>query len=297
MTSMPSPVRRMVLWGCAVLVAFVLVAFLWALRWMERDNLRCVRWRFTVQDGSVIHGEVWSARGGNPGSDDWEKKISNLSGQLETSVPLVDDLPWYKKAFQSFRIEKRVPYKNGFVHGMVVHLGPDGHETHIEQFRDGQPDGLACWFGPDGGIGHLYMQRNGRREGPSLSFWTNGLLSSAKIYANGLQSGLSRRWWATGDPEEEGSYSESMRIGKHTFWLHRNHAKSHEIVYSTNEIPESATVWAADGKLMGVGIYRDGREWDGLFPANFKGPVFLLRSSAGTWQTNHYKWLEGDSGP
>jgi len=76
---------------------------------------------------------MWFAKGSASSSEPWKSKISTLSGLLEISVTVDADLPWYKKPFQRFQLMRRVPYRNGLIHGTVVYLNLDGDETSIQQ--------------------------------------------------------------------------------------------------------------------------------------------------------------------
>lgn len=292
MTAKQPLVRKRVLW-CSVCLATVLIASsLWMLRWLARDPLQCIRWRFTAYDGKSFHGEMWFALGSNSESDPWERKISTSSGQLDVSVPVYADLPWYRKPFQSFRPERRVPYRNGLIHGTVIYLDQDGRETSIQQYRDGKEHGIYCFFHSDGSFSHLISFRNGVYDGPRISCWTNGLLSATDIYSKGEKNGLSRDWSPTGELEQEGVYANYKPIGKHTFWFHHNGAKSHEIQYSTNGIPTQTTIWAADGSCIGTGTYKEGEEWDGYFAVIGKGSVSLDYYSEGKCLKYDLEWLK-----
>lgn len=155
MTAVQPLVRKRVLWGSACLAIVLIASSLWMLRWIARDSLQCLRWRFTAYDGKSFHGDIWFAQGGYSWSDrlekkPWESKISSLSGQLDIYVPDDAELPWYKKPFQGFRLERRVPYRNGLVHGSVIHLDQNGRETSIQQYRDDKENGIYCFFNSDG---------------------------------------------------------------------------------------------------------------------------------------------------
>ena len=146
-----------------------------------------------------FHDEIWFIPGSSSWSDlskskPWESKISNLSGQLDIYVPVYADLPWYRKPFQSFRLERRIPYKNGLIHGSVIDLDQDGRETSIQQYRDGKEHGIYCFFNSDGSFSHLVSYRNGVMDGPRISCWTNGILSSTDIYSRDERNGLARDW-------------------------------------------------------------------------------------------------------
>jgi antitoxin component YwqK of YwqJK toxin-antitoxin module len=229
------------------------------------------------------------------GSEPWEGKIGTLSGQLDISVPVDRDLPWYNKPFQRFRLERRVPYKNGLINGTLANLDQDGHETYIQQYRDGKEHGIYCCLNSDGSFSHLFSYRNGVLDGPCISCWTNGLLSFTDIYSNGEANGLTRYWSSTGELKQEGVYAHHQPIGKHTFWLHHNGAKSHEILYSTNGVPTQTTVWAADGSCIGTGTYKDGHEWDGYFAMTGKGSMWLDYYSAGKCVRSQIQWLKDDT--
>jgi hypothetical protein len=284
-------VRKRVLWCSACLAIVLIVASLWIRQWITRESLQCIRWRFTADDGKSFHGETWFALGSDL-PDPWQEKISNLSGQLDIYIPIDTDLPWYKKPFQIFRLQKRVPYRNGLIHGSVIYLGENGQETSIQQYRDGKEHGIYCFFNSDGSFSHLISFRNGVMDGPRISCWTNGILSGTDIYSNDAKNGLSRNWSSTGALIEEGVFANYKPIGKHTFWLHENGAKSYEIQYSTNGIPTEATVWAADGKCIGTGTYKEGEMWDGYFVVISKGGSSLDYFSGGKCLKYDRDWLK-----
>jgi antitoxin component YwqK of YwqJK toxin-antitoxin module len=261
-------------------------------RWIEREPLESLRWRFTADGGKSLHGEIWFSQGAYASQDAWERRIAGLSGQLEISVPVRDQLPWYRKPPQSYRLERRVPYRNGLIHGSVIHCDPEGHETSIQQYRDGKQDGIYCFFNADGSFSHFTSFKNGVMDGPCISCWTNGLLCAADLYSKGQRNGLARQWSRTAQLREEGSFAAYKPTGKHTFWFHHNGAKSHEIQYSEEGVPIDTTIWAADGICIGTGTYKDGRAWDGYIATTGKGSIYLGYFSGGQCLKHHLEWLK-----
>lgn len=285
-------VRAKVLWCSACVAAVVTASTLWTLKWIARGPLECIRWRFTAYDGRSFRGEIWHALGNSCQAEAWAGKISGLSGQLEVSIPLRPDLPWYKKPFQPFRVLRRIPYQNGRIHGSVIHFSTDGRETAIEQYQHGQEHGIHSYFKEDSSFSHLLSYRNGMLDGPCISRWTNGVVSNIDMFSMGKKTGLSLDWWPTGELKREGVFDKYKPIGRHSFWFHSNRAKSHEIQYSADGIPTQTTVWSADGRCIGTGTYKDGHEWDGYFAVQTKGDVFLGRFSAGQRVEYEPKWLK-----
>jgi hypothetical protein len=262
------------------------------LHWISREPLDCLRWRFTAHDGTSFYEDIWLAPLTVHPSAPWANRTANLSGQIEVSVPVSADLPWYKLPFQRFRPIKRIPLKNGLAHGSVITLDQDGHETSMQQYRDGKEHGIYCFFRADGSFSHLSSYKDGVLDGPRISCWTNGLISGTDIYVKGVKNGLSRTWDRAGRLIDEGNYNSYEPTGTHSFWLHHNGAKSHEIVYSTDGVPEATTIWAADGSQIGTGTYKEGKMWDGYFAHIFKGYIELDYYSDGKRLKSNLEWLK-----
>ncbi|HEY1170133.1 MAG TPA: hypothetical protein VGH19_02080 [Verrucomicrobiae bacterium] len=291
MTAKQPVVRKKALWYYACLAVVLTVLSLWMLLWISREPLHCLRWRFTTHDGTSFQEDIWLTPLTVYPSEPWANRTANLSGQIEVSVPVSAELPWYKLPFQSFRPIKRIPLKNGLPHGSVISLDETGHEFSIQQYREGKEHGIYCFFKVDGSFSHLTSSRDGVMDGPRISCWTNGLLSGADIFSKGKKTGLSRTWDRTGKLIDEGTFDGYQPIGTHTFWLHHNKAKSHEILYTTNGVPEVTTIWASDGSQIGTGTYKEGKMWDGHFAHIFKGYVELDYYSEGKRLKSNLEWL------
>jgi antitoxin component YwqK of YwqJK toxin-antitoxin module len=262
--------------------------------WIERETLQCIRWRFTTYEGKSLHGEIWFPMGGYGTPDPWERKISGLSGELDVFVPVIADLPWHRKLFQSFRLEKHVPYWKGLIHGSVIGFDEEGHERSIQQYREGKQHGMDCFFNPDGTFSHFISFKDGVPDGPSISCWPNGILRDADSCSNG-RNGPARTWWPTGGPQRDMFFAHDKPIGKHTFWLHSNGAKSHEIEYSAAGVPTNTTLWASDGRCIGTGTYKNGQPWEGYFALIGKEHPFLGHYSGGERSDNNVEWLKPDT--
>lgn len=265
------------------------------LHWISREPLHCVRWRFTAYDGTAFYDEIWLAPLSPIPTEPWGNKLSNLSGQVEVSIPVSTDLPWYRLPFQKFHPSKRIPFRHGLIHGSVISFDQQGNEVSIKQYRDGQEHGIYSWFNADGSFSHLTSSRKGKLDGPRISCWTNGLLSATDVYTNGEKNGLARHWNRMGRLLDEGTFTGYQPTGIHSFWLHQNGAKSHETQYSTNGIAMATTVWAADGSRIGTSTYKDGRMWDGYFVHTFKGYISLDQYSEGKRLKSDLDWLKETS--
>lgn len=303
-TAMTS-LRKKALIRYACLAMALLAVSLWLLHWIARGPLDCRRWLFTTHDGKVFQDEIWFAAGSPIPSEPWASKIASLSGLLEVSVPVSADLPWHKKPFQSFRPIKRIPFKNGHIHGSVISLNEDGSEFSIQQYRDGKEHGIYSIFNPDGRFSHLVSSMNGVADGPRISCWTNGLLSEVVLFSQDKRNGPNRKWSETGRLIEEGSFTNDQATGRFTYWWHKNGAKSHETQISTNGFPSETKIWAADGKLIGTGTYKEdhvwdhrySRPWNGYFVENFKGYISLEYYSEGKCLDSNVPWLEKTTTP
>ncbi|HEY1174490.1 MAG TPA: hypothetical protein VGH19_24205 [Verrucomicrobiae bacterium] len=299
---MPSlPKKAVIRYAC--LAAVLLAISLWMLHWIARGPLDCLRWRFTTHDGKVLHDEIWFATVSPLSSEPWNSKISTLSGLLEISVPVSDNLPWYQKPFQSFRPIKRIPYRDGLIHGSVILLNEASHETHIQQYRGGKEHGIDCLLNPDGSLSHLVSSKNGMLDGPRIDCWTNGLLSEVEHFSSNKRNGFLRKWSETGRLIEEAISSDY----RHSWWLHHNGAKSNEIKFSTNGTPSETMIWAADGKLIGKGTYKEDQVWDHRYSRPWNGYFVDWGKLGINPQLEYYKegvrtehtveWLEKSTNP
>ena len=55
------------------------------------------------------------------------------------------------------------------------------------------------------------------------------------------------------------------------------------------------TIWAADGKCIGTGTYKEGREWDGYFVEIGKMHISLGFFSEGKCVKYDREWLKEDA--
>jgi antitoxin component YwqK of YwqJK toxin-antitoxin module len=163
-------------------------------------------------------------------------------------------------------------YVNGVQHGYHAVFSWQGRKEEEGRYAGGKRDGQWTWWDENGDVAAEATFKDGREWQGSFQIRVHrlGCCRIIVTYAEGERSGP-YGMWHLGERVEEAWYEHGHRVGKELMW-HRcdNGAavpggKAREGQYVNGERTGVWKWWARDGKPIGEGYYKEGKEWNGVF--------------------------------
>lgn len=149
--------------------------------------------------------------------------------------------------------QKRIPIKNGKVHGKVEEWAMNGEKVSELEYVTGIP------------------------EGKEKQWYETGKPKLEAIYVNGKIDGIVTEWYENGKKKSEGFFTDNLEKGTHTWWF-SNGAKEQIINYENGKANGLVQHWHFNGQPRLKGTFKDGVE-NGAFEEWHPNGALLMKGT------------------
>jgi antitoxin component YwqK of YwqJK toxin-antitoxin module len=183
-------------------------------------------------------------------------------------------------------VEKALHYDRGILHGDVQVFYPEGKLKAQGSFKCGKRHGLMISYYEDGEKSEEATYVDGALEKDLIRYHSKGIRSNVIPYKKGLPHGTALEWYESGALKASATYNNGVlhsdgktpayvmynedraiievqdyKNGQPTgthFKYHPSGKESYKISFKSGKKHGQEQYFAADGKLMGDGVYVDG---------------------------------------
>lgn len=148
---------------------------------------------------------------------------------------------------------KRVPIKDGKVHGAVEEWAMNGEKILQLEYVMGTPQGME------------------------KRWYESGKKKLEAIYVNGIIDGIVTEWYENGRKQSEGNFSQAIEDGDHTWWFN-NGAKERLIPYKNGKANGLVKNWHFNGNKRLEGTFKDGLENGDFTEWHINGKISITGS-------------------
>jgi len=149
--------------------------------------------------------------------------------------------------------EKRIPIKDGKVHGKVEEWAMNGEKVAELEYVAGLP------------------------QGKEKQWYETGKPKLEAIYVDGKIDGIVTEWYESGKKKSEGFFTDNLEKGEHTWWF-SNGVKEQVIVYENGKANGLVQHWHFNGQPRLKGIFKNGVE-NGDFEEWHPNGALLMKGS------------------
>ncbi len=146
--------------------------------------------------------------------------------------------------------------------------------------RDGLRQGRCVQWHGNGRKQSEGKYEKGEKKGKWLYWDQEGRRCREEHYVRGKRSGIIREWYGSGQLMSVCDWQNGSNHGQYSFWF-ANGVKAIEGQFVRGRWAGKWTIYDKGGAVIAVGVYRDGRPWEGVFrnldsrePTRFGGPRF-----------------------
>lgn len=133
------------------------------------------------------------------------------------------------------RKKKRIPIKDGQVHGKVTEWEMNGQKISELNYVAGKP------------------------QGKESQWYESGKKKLEANYTNGVVNGVVTEWYENGKKKSEGQFNNGIETGVHNWW-YSNGASDQLITYQNGKANGLVKHWHFNGQLKLEGNFKDGKE-------------------------------------
>ncbi len=130
---------------------------------------------------------------------------------------------------------KKVPIKDGKVHGTVEEWAMNGEKIAQLEYIMGTPQGME------------------------KRWYESGKKKLEATYVNGVVDGVVTEWYKNGRKQSEGNFNQAIEEGDHTWWFN-NGIKERMIPYKNGKASGLVKTWHFNGNKRLEGLFKEGLE-------------------------------------
>ena len=180
-----------------------------------------------------------------------DSNIVYIEGQQAPFTGVVE------KKFPNGKVEAKMSFKDGKLHGRTVSYYQNGNMKSDENFVNGIADGVSKSFYENGKVEYETTYKNNKRDGLEKSYSSTGQLQTEMTYKNGKLEGLSKIYGKNGKLEGEAYFKDGQPEGITKDYYPNGIVKS-EGNYLLGAKHGASKIYYESGKLQSEATFKNG---------------------------------------